>query len=102
MVGQERNEEFASIYHRELPGGGYIAIDVYREQSDREVARTRVCLERRGRDDRRTGHRPIVIAEADGDEHSPGFEELYRIAADNAAIARALLRLGTTHPERAD
>jgi len=28
--------------------------------------------------------------------------ELYNIAADNAAIARALLQLGTTHPERAD
>jgi len=43
-----------------------------------------------------------VIAEADGDEYSPGFTELYNIAADNAAIARALLQLGTTHPERAD
>ena len=82
--------------------GGYVAIDVERERTDRDFPRSRVYLERRGQRDRRPGHPPIVLAEAEGDEHSPGFVELYQIAADNAAIARALLRLGTTHPERAD
>jgi hypothetical protein len=99
MIEQERQDEFAPVYSRELPGGGFVAIDVRREGTDREVARTRVCVERRGRYDRREGHAPIVIAEADGDEYSPGFTELYNIAADNAAIARALLERGTVHPE---
>jgi hypothetical protein len=102
MVEQERQDGFAAVYSRELPGGGFVAIDVKRDFTDRELPRTRVCVERRGRYDRRSGHEPIVIAEADGDEFSPGFTELYNIAADNAAIARALLELGTTHPERAD
>jgi len=87
----------APIYRRELPGGGYVAIDVRREP---ELARTCVSVERRSKDERRDGHRPVVIAELDGDERSPGFVELYRIAADNAAIARALLQL--EGPQRAD
>jgi hypothetical protein len=102
MIEQERRDDFSPVYSRELPGGGFVAIDVKRERGDHEHSRTRVCVERRGRYDRRVGHGPIVIAEADGDEYSPGFTELYNIAADNAAIARALLQLGTTHPERAD
>jgi len=64
------------------------------------LARTCVSVERRSKDERRDGHRPVVIAELDGDERSPGFVELYRIAADNAAIARALLQL--EGPQRAD
>jgi hypothetical protein len=76
------------VYRRELPGGGYVAIDVQREAP---LARTRVSVERRAIADRREGHQPIVIAEADGDERSPSFTDLYRIAADNAAIARALM-----------
>lgn len=90
-------DNVAPVYRRELPGGGYVAIDVKRE---RELARTRVSVERRAEHERRDGHRPVVIAEADGDERSPGFAELYRIAADNAAIARALLEI--VGPQRAD
>jgi hypothetical protein len=74
-----------------------VAIDVER---DPELARTRVSVERRSQDERRDGHRPVVIAEVDGDERSPAFADLYRIAADNAAIARALLRIAG--PQRAD
>jgi len=90
-------ETTAPVYRRELPGGGYVAIDVRRE---RELARTCVSVERRGEYERRDGHLPVVIAEADGDERSPGFTELYRIAADNAAIARALLEI--QGPQSAD
>ena len=97
MMTRELSDDLALIYRRELPGGGYVAIDVKRE---RELARTRVCVERRAKHERRDGHQPVVIAEADGDERSPGFTELYRIAADNAAIARAMLVL--EGPQRAD
>ena len=102
MVEQFQFDAATAVYLRELPGGGYVAIEVDRERADRELPRARVYLERRGRLDRRSGHPPIVLAEADGDERSPGFTELYQMATDNAAIARALLRLGTRHPERAD
>ena len=90
VMQQSFNDDLALVYRRELPGGGYVAIDVKRE---RELARTRVSVERRSKDERRDGHRPVVIAEADGDERSAGFADLYRIAADNAAIARAILEL---------
>ena len=63
----------APVYRRDLPGGGYVAIDVERE---RELTRTRVSVERRSKDERRDGHRPIVIAEAEGDERSAGFASL--------------------------
>ena len=85
-----------AIYRRELPGGGYVAISIERR---REFSRTRVCVERRAREARRAGHVPVVIAEADGDDRSPAFGELYRIAADNAAIARALLEIEGPQPD---
>jgi hypothetical protein len=98
VMEQSFSEELAPVYRRELPGGGYVAIDVKRGRergggAGHEPARCRVSVERRARHDRRVGHRPIVIAEVDGDEQSPVFAELYRMAADNAAIARALLQL---------
>ena len=93
----ELEDGLAPIYRRELPGGGYVAIVVKR---DRETIRTRVSVERRAIEERRDGHHPVVIAEADGDERSPAFTGMYRIAADNAAIARAILEL--QGPQRAD
>jgi hypothetical protein len=77
----------APVYRRELPGGGYVAINVTREQ---EVIRTRVSVKQRAVDERDAGE-PLVIAEVDGDERSESFAGMYRIAADNAAIARAIL-----------
>src|SRR5213596_2096687 len=91
-----------SVFRRELPGGGYVAIHVQRATEQSVAVKTRVSLERRAVQERRPGHDPVIIAEADGDERSPAFAEMYRIACDNTAIARALLRLGLTHPERAD
>ena len=85
------------VYRRELPGGGYVAINV---DAERGLARSRVCVERRGREARRDGHSPVIIAEADGDDRSPAFGDLYRLAADNAAIARAMLEL--EGPQRDD
>jgi hypothetical protein len=87
----------AAVYWRELPGGGYVAIDIRRE---REIPKSCVSVERRAKAERRGSHSPVVIAEADGDERSPGFADLYRLAADNAAIARALLEI--EGPQRAD
>lgn len=85
------------VYRRELPGGGYVAINV---DDERGLARSRVSVERRAREARRDGHAPVVIAEADGDDRSAAFGDLYRLAADNAAIARALLEI--EGPQRDD
>ena len=97
MTEQSFREEGALVYQRELPGGGYVAIDVRR---DREIPRTCVSVERRAKHERRPGHKPVVIAQATGDERSPAFADLYRMACDNAAIARAMLEI--EGPQRAD
>ena len=94
---QAYDGETSPVYRRELPGGGYVAINVEEASG---FSRTRVCVERRAREARREGHVPVVIAEADGDDRSPGFADLYRIAIDNAAIARALLEI--EGPQRDD
>jgi hypothetical protein len=86
-----------AVFQRELPGGGYVKIDVMRET---KAPRTRVSVERRAKADRRPGHQPVVIAQADGDEQSAAFADLYRMATDNAAIARRMLEIDG--PQRAD
>ena len=97
MIDPEMFEISGLVYRRELPGGGYVAINV---EAERGLARSRVRVERRAREARRDGHAPVVIAEADGDDRSPAFGDLYRLAADNAAIARALLEI--EGPQRDD
>lgn len=77
------------LFHRDLPGGGYVAIVLTSSAQDRVVS---VIVERRGDRERRNGHSPPVILQ---EEWKPerGFGELYRMACDNVAIARGLLRL---------
>jgi len=79
------------LFHRDLPGGGYVAIELVTPTSavDRKV---RVIVERRGDRVRRHGHPPPVILEETW-EPERGIGEFYRIACDNVAIARGLLRL---------
>jgi hypothetical protein len=80
----------ALLYTRDLPGGGYVAIEA-RTQGDGRF-HARLLAERRADQARRAGHAPPVIAEAEGDTSYTVFGELYRIASDNAAVARGLLR----------
>ena len=122
MTGSDRMvADLSQLYHRELPGGGYVAIEmivdsdgggmtelerIAIERRSTEARRlghqppsfnlpagrpfkARVCVERRADTARREGHEPPVIAEAEGEN---SFGELYRIASDNAAVARRLLR----------
>ena len=82
----------ARLYQRDLPGGGYVSIErATYVDGDRELPHLRVCVERREGGDRRSGHQPPVILETELDAPAGGFTELYSIAADNVAIARALL-----------
>jgi hypothetical protein len=86
------------VFRRELPGGGYVVIGVERPSADR-VARTWVWVERRGDGRQPQGDAPI-IASVEGDERSPAFTDMYRLAADNAAIARGLLEWNQRAPAR--
>lgn len=88
------SSDFSPIYRRQLPGGGYVAIDIQRDLAA-TGSRTRVSVDRAVPE-----LEPLIIAEADGDERSAGFGDMYNIAADNAAIARALLKLSAA--KRAD
>jgi hypothetical protein len=84
------------LYRRELPGAGYVVIDVTRAPADdtseeSSKAHIRISVERRATEERRAGHAPPVVAEFRGDDQAPEVGELYRMAADNVALARALL-----------
>ncbi len=81
------------IYARELPGGGFVAIETTDTQAAKESSfRGRISVERRADPARRGGHTPPVVAEVSGPTEDAVFHELYPIAADNVAIARAILR----------
>ncbi len=77
------------LYTRELPGGGFVAIEAAEADSG---YRAQVSVERRGDPKRREGHTPPVIAEASGSTQSDVLRELYEIAADNVAVARGLIQ----------
>ncbi len=122
MAGSEQVVlEPSRLYHRELPGGGYVTIELVRDSAD-EIAlvehtlerrtdaqrrdghvapavvvpegrpcRGRVSVERRALADRRDGQEVPVIAEVERDDVGAVFNELYQIASDNVAVARGLL-----------
>jgi hypothetical protein len=133
MTGSERLvADLSQLYHRELPGGGYVAIEMVVDGDTTDAAeldrvaverrgdearrsghqppsftvpagqpfRARVRVERRAEPGRRDGHEPPVIAEAQGETSHTVFGELYRIASDNAAVARGLLRWKTARDQR--
>ena len=82
--------EIAVLFTRELPGGGFVAIEALAGEDG--LHRARVSVERRSDPGRRLGHRPPVIASVEGPSQNALFEELYRIAVDNVAIARGIMR----------
>lgn len=86
------DNESRVVYQRELPGGGYVNVEEEQRQ-DTETHRAHVTVERRTDPTRRDGHEPPVIARAEGRNSQGVFGELLRIAQDNVAIAKALLRL---------
>lgn len=84
------------LFHRDLPGGGYVAIDAAERVMTADERAVRLIVERRADRGRRQGHHPPVLREERwggiaGTEG--GFGELYRLATDNAALARELMGL---------
>ncbi|MCC6769593.1 MAG: hypothetical protein IT360_00150 [Gemmatimonadaceae bacterium] len=80
------------VYQRELPGGGYVHVEE-EALANTQTHRAHITVERRTDPTRRAGHEPPVIASAEGGSSQNVFGELLRIAQDNVAIAKALLRL---------
>ena len=87
------------IYRRPMPGGGYVEVEL--DASPAHVARDeragpirgRVILERRADPVRRSGHTAPVVAELAGDDRDELMADLFRLARDNAALARSLMRM---------
>jgi hypothetical protein len=81
-------------FHRDLPGGGFVAIDVRRVKSiwRSPSFRGRVVVERRGAE-RRKGHQPPTIASACGATLESVVRQLLPAAQCNATIGAALLEL---------
>lgn len=79
-----------TLYRRELPGGGFVNVDVDPPSAE-GLHRAYVAVERRSDPARRDGHVPPVVASAVGTRQNV-FAQLLSIAADNVAVARALLR----------
>lgn len=106
----------AVLYSRDLPGGGYVAIDVQpvdgpvdgpvehavvaRPGVLRQVAfhHARLWVERRADPSRRTGHTPPIIAQCTGPDLEHAMAELRAIAADNVALAQAMRRWSRRAP----
>lgn len=89
-AGSQERRAAERLFHRDLPGGGYVAIELTGGKDGERFVR--VIVERRSDRSRRVGHRPPVILEETW-KPERGFGELYRMACDNVAIARGLLRL---------
>lgn len=80
-----------TLYRRTLPGGGYVNVAA-ESPSVPGTHRAYVAVERRADPIRREGHIPPVVAAAEGTTHQTVLAQLLEIAADNVAVARALLR----------
>ena len=81
------------LYCRDLPGGGFVALDVHEDASlagDGFVGR--IIVERRAEPARREGCTPPVIAELHAPTTGTLLHHLLPIARSNPAIGAALLR----------
>jgi hypothetical protein len=87
--------EIAPLYTRMMPGGGYVKVELV--VSDRgnvahERVSGRVVIEPRDASPRRNDLAPLVVEEVEGEDENAVVAELFRIARDNAALARRVLR----------
>ena len=82
--------QFAPLYTRPLPGGGFVIIEQVDDTST--VYRAQLRVERRADPIRREGHVAPVIAEIAGEEPQQAFAELHAIAASNVSLAQRILR----------
>ena len=101
--GERTSTTSEALYTRPMPGGGYVRVElVVSDRVTLESARRRgrIVIEQRAVP-RRGDAAPIVVEEVEGDDENEVLERLFRIARDNAALARRVLRRRTGAP-RAD
>jgi hypothetical protein len=84
------------LYSRPMPGGGYVRVELLAREPDMvngEPLRGRVIMERRAPIPAAAEvEEHLVVEELEGDDPNVVVAELFRIARDNAAIARRVLR----------
>ena len=91
------------LYSRPMPGGGYVRVELLGEPANVAVEglRGRVVMERRSFAFPLRGDDELIVEEVEGPDASAVAAELFRIACDNAAIARRVMRRQGATP-RAD
>ena len=102
--GERAPRASEALYTRPMPGGGYVRIELVVSERDavaNERRRGRVVIEQRTL--ARVGEAiPLIVEELEGDDENEVVEQLFRIARDNAAIARRVLRRRASGAPRAD
>ena len=91
------------VYSRAMPGGGYVRAELLVSQPADVAAerlRGRVVMERRSFAPPSPDDEELIVEEIEGSDQNAVVAELVRIALDNAAIARSVLR--RTAAPRAD
>lgn len=84
-----------ALYSRRMPGGGFVRVELLVVEPGAvaaERARGRVVMERRAQTPATPEEPPVIVEELEGDDATSVVDELFRIAQDNAAIARRVLR----------
>lgn len=81
------------IYVRQLPGGGFVAIEAapFRTMLGQRKYRGEVRVERRAAASRRAGHEAPVIASTEATTIGSVLHDLFPIAQSNIAIATECL-----------
>ena len=81
------------VYRRQLPGGGFVAIEVtpIHSRSGPPRYHGELVVERRATRERRAGHRAPAMAEVDAPSVSSVLQQLFPLAASNSEIARRCL-----------
>lgn len=89
----------APLYRRPMPGGGYVEVELDAAAGESPSRGTGgplrgwIVMERRADPGRRHGHSAPVVAELASDDHDELIADLFRLACDNAALARTLMRM---------
>ena len=84
-----------ALYSRPMPGGGYVRVELLVSEPANVAAeglRGRVVMERRTFAPPAVGDEAMIVEEVAGADMNVVVAELFRIARDNAAIARRVLR----------
>jgi hypothetical protein len=111
MLDQQQDAEHGArerapgeaLYRRPMPGGGFVEVEIVvvegatLPESDGRPHHGRIVMERRANPGRRAGHRAPVVAELSADDRDELMGELFRLAQDNPALARGLMRWQARH-----